>query len=183
MEYFGTPKYVGELTEILVDGIPFHFEVVKEQDEEYTEHTLIFYHELSNGQVLSLAFSEVDFLTLNASVVIANTHGYARLWHFIAEPNDEVTGKCGLEGLRKAFKLLKWFTQNILPDSHSIEIYSEGKKAKAYKYLKRIGFDEKFSTNEVSIFEFAKDGEITYLQTLTDIKRILTRIHAYGGNF
>ena len=186
MEYFGTPTFVGDLDDIVVDGISFQFEVVEEQEYDEAQYTLIFTHELSNGQFLSVAFIENDFYTYNISLNIANTFGYSRLWHFVGSPDDETTGTCGLEGLKKAFKLVKWFAHEILPDGHSLTIYSEGKRTKAYRFLKRIGFDEKFTAKgtelgTIGIFEYenGNKNEQDFLFTLTDINTTLDRINAY----
>lgn len=188
MDYYGTPEFVGELEKVVVDGIPFELEVVVNSydDEDFHEFMLIFYHELSNGQTLSIAFDENDVFDYGISVNIAETFGESRLWHFLGGSEENSTGTCGLEGLRKAFKLIKWFSYEILPECHTLTIYSQGKRARAYKFLERIGFIKTFSTKEteIAIYKYGDSPEIPiFLSTYTDIFRTLHNIRKYKENF
>ena len=118
--------------------------------------TYSYFEELSNGQVLAVYFQEVDYFVFNCAICIMDNKEECVDWCGGEISKHKINGRCGLEGLVVAFRLLKWFIENRLPEGFRLKIHGEGKRGRAYKYVERLGFKVQSKTSEDVTYVFEK---------------------------
>lgn len=104
---------------------------------------------LLNGQYLNIYFMRNKAIpqgkivyVWNVGVVISKTVKQANLW-FIRKKNkldNRQTGRCGLEGLKKALRHILKFVNNMSIKEELQIGWTDEKRKKAYNYLTRYGF-------------------------------------------
>ena len=116
-----------------------------------------FYKSLSNGQTAMICFSPLTYYSMNKNCYIVVAHIYDG-----EEPTfmdmDKTTGECGLEGLRFfKDKMLEFINEH--PECFlEVSAYNP-KRARAYRWLKRLGFVELVINTE-----HEDDYEIMYIK-------------------
>lgn len=115
-----------------------------------------FYEELSSNQVMGVYFQKLDEELFNCAVCIMNNKQECQDWCSGDRKNHNINGKCGLEGLSKAYKLIKWFIENRLPENAELQVHGTGKRGRAYKYLTRLGFEIVKNNMEESLYVYEK---------------------------
>ncbi len=104
---------------------------------------------LSNGQHLNLYFRKFNSDESGVGVwkiglCISNTRKEANKWwagKSIRKIDNKLTGKCGLEGLKKALFYILELCKCLIWDEIQIS-WNDEKRKRAYKYLLRYGFKE-----------------------------------------
>lgn len=114
-----------------------------------------FYEELSNGQVLGVFVQKTGESSFNFAVCIQDTKELCEDWGKTGG-DGYLTGKCGLEGLAKAFRLLKWFIENRLPEGSEIQVHGWGRNGKVWRAVKRLGFETSYTQESESLYVFFK---------------------------
>lgn len=112
-----------------------------------------YHHELSNGQVLGIYFHRISSSMYNCAVTIRDTEQDCINWLDYPSMNIS-TGKCGLEGLVVAYRVLRWFINNKIHKGMSIRVHGTGKRGRAYQYLERLGFRACYKGQEDSLYVF-----------------------------
>jgi hypothetical protein len=101
---------------------------------------------LSNGQLLKVFISRRKGLNRvyqwHVGVFIGNSHKQANKWynHNSKRTKDQQTGNCGLEGLNTAMKIILNFVQALQMNEELIVFWTDQKRQRAYKRLKKYGF-------------------------------------------
>lgn len=125
-----------------------------EKREHFGCDTYSYFEELSNGQILAVYFQEVDYFTFNCAICIMDSKEDCVKWCGGETDKHDINGRCGLEGLALAYRILKWFIQNRLPEYYKLRIHGVGKRGRAYKYVERLGFKQTVKTSEDSVYVF-----------------------------
>ena len=122
-------------------------------------NTYCYYEDLSNGQVLGVYFQHDCEDIFNCAVTIQDSIAKCDEWLCIGGI-DEITGRCGIEGLVRAYRIIKWFIEHRLPDNCRVIVQGYDKKGSAYRYLTRLGFE--IDVHEMFYSFFKKSYFYTY---------------------
>ncbi len=106
--------------------------------------------ELSNGQLLHLYFYRVRDQELGYNGIagawltalhIGSNRKYANKWFntLKGEP-EKATGKCGLEGMKKALDIILEFRKTIKPNEILLVDGADKRRTRIYERLTRYGF-------------------------------------------
>lgn len=129
----------------------------------YGIDTYCFYEKLSNGQVLGVYFQHDCEKEFNCAVTIQDSKEECDVWKGQGDI-IKITGRCGIEGLIQAYRIIKWFITNRLPNDFELRIHGYDKRGSAYRYLTRLGF--KVDVKEVSSYLFEKSYHYIYRREL-----------------
>ena len=114
------------------------------------------YTTLSNGQTAGMLLDKYDTDKVVYYYVcfgIANKKKHLKRWLFQTEENnvdDNVTGKCGTEGLLWAFERLKFFGEmEVIQDKkREVRIVVQGSDSRRFRiyqhFLKRLGYTKRW---------------------------------------
>lgn len=122
-----------------------------------------FHEELSNGQIAAVYFQRVDVDCYNCAFCIMDNIEQCEKWCSGDTEFHKINGRCGLEGLVRAYRLIRWFIENRLPSGYKLYVHGEGKRRKAYRYLMRLGFKIDFETQQETSYVFKKDNDLDEL--------------------
>ena len=106
-------------------------------------HAYKFHEKLSNGQIVGVYFHLIEYDSFNVAVVIGENVQECEDWIRANGEGRQLSGRCGLEGLAVALKLILWFANNRLTKGDKLVANGVGKRARAYKFLTRYGFVER----------------------------------------
>lgn len=134
------------------------WEEVEVGEDLYGRLSYTYYEELSNGQYLCMQFQLIADHLFNCALCIMDTKDECDMWMCRIITEDNINGKCGLEGLSKAYKLIKWFIDNKLKDGQFLKVHGYNKRGKAYRYLQRLGFHVDYTTEDESNYVYEKQN-------------------------
>ena len=109
-------------------------------------------YQLSNGQWATIAFERLcddgfllyDKYDMTYNVMFSICDDQQMFEQEVKNPTEDFdiikTGKCGLEGLVWACKMIKWFIDNKLKKDETLAVVGFDQRGRVYKYLNRYGF-------------------------------------------
>ncbi len=105
---------------------------------------------LSNGQTLSIYFNRHRDRRLTScgisaawsvGIYIGATHKEANKWYnSTSKESEKITGKCGLEGLKKALDIILDFRNEIKTNEILVVWGTDQRRMNAYRRLGKYGF-------------------------------------------